>query len=30
MGKTLGRPGHKWKNNIKIILKGTEWGLWTG
>ena len=29
--KSLGRPRHRWKDNIKMDLKGMGWGgAWTG
>ena len=31
LGKTpLGRPRHRWENNIKIDLQEVGWGAWTG
>jgi hypothetical protein len=28
--RPLGRPRHKWENNVKIDLQGVEWGEWIG
>ena len=28
--RPLGRPRHKWEDNIKIDLQEVEWGAWTG
>jgi hypothetical protein len=28
--RTLGRPTHKWEDNIKIILKKWDWKAWNG
>jgi hypothetical protein len=28
--RPLGRPRHKWKDNIKMDLQGLECGAWTG
>jgi len=25
--KPLGRPRHKWENNIKVYLQEVEWGV---
>jgi hypothetical protein len=27
--KPLGRPRHRWKDNIKMDLKEVQWGAWT-
>ena len=27
--KSLGRPRHRWKDNIKMDLKEVQWGAWT-
>jgi len=26
---SLGRPRHRWKDNIKMDLKEVQWGAWT-
>jgi hypothetical protein len=26
---TLGRPGCRWENNIKMVLREIGWGIWT-
>jgi hypothetical protein len=26
----LGKPRHRWKDNIKMDLRGVGWGEWTG
>jgi len=28
--KPLGKPRHRWENNIKMDLQKVEWGTWTG
>jgi hypothetical protein len=28
--RPLGRPRHRWEDNIKINLRETEWVLWSG
>jgi hypothetical protein len=28
--RPLGRPRHRWKDNIKMDLQDVEWGAWTG
>ena len=28
--KPLGRPRHKWEDNIKMNLEIVGWGAWTG
>ena len=35
VGKTegkrlLGRPRHRWEDNIKMVLQEVRWGPWTG
>jgi hypothetical protein len=27
--KPLGRPMHRWEDNIKLDLDGVGWGAWT-
>jgi hypothetical protein len=29
-GRPLGRPRHRWEDNIKMDLRGVGWGAWTG
>ena len=28
--RSLGRPRHRWEDNIKMGLQQLEWGAWTG
>ena len=28
--RPLGRPRHRWVNNIGMDLQGVGWGMWTG
>jgi len=28
--RPLGRPRHRWEDNIKMDLQEMEWGAWTG
>jgi len=28
--RPLGRPGHRWEENIKMGLQKVGWGEWTG
>ena len=28
--RSLGRPRHRWGDNIKMNLQEVEWGNWTG
>jgi hypothetical protein len=28
--RPLGRPRHRWENNIKMDLQEVGWGAWTG
>jgi len=28
--RSLGRPRHRWEDNIKMHLQDVEWGAWTG
>ena len=28
--RPLGRPRHRWEDNIKIVLQEVRWGTWTG
>jgi hypothetical protein len=28
--RPLGRPRHQWEDNIKMDLRETGWGRWTG
>jgi hypothetical protein len=28
--RPLGRPRHRWEDNIKMDLKEVGWGAWTG
>jgi len=28
--RSLGRPRHRWDDNIKMGLQQVEWGAWTG
>jgi hypothetical protein len=28
--RPLGRPGHRWADNIKMDLQEVGWGVWTG
>jgi hypothetical protein len=28
--RPLGRPRHRWKDNIKMDLQEVGWGAWTG
>jgi len=28
--RQLGRPRHRWEDNIKIYLQDLGWGKWTG
>jgi hypothetical protein len=28
--RPLGRPRHRWKDNIKMNLQEVRWGAWTG
>jgi hypothetical protein len=28
--RQLGRPRHRWKNNIKVDFQEIGWGTWTG
>ena len=28
--RPLGRPRHRWEDNIKMVLQEVVWGAWTG
>jgi hypothetical protein len=28
--RPLGRPRHRWEDNIKMVLQEVGWGAWTG
>ena len=28
--RSLGRPSHRWKDNIQMDLQELTWGAWTG
>ena len=28
--RQLGRPRHRWEDNIKMVLQVAVWGTWTG
>jgi hypothetical protein len=28
--RRLGRPWHRWEDNIKMVLQAVGWGTWTG
>ena len=29
-GRPLGRPRHRWEDNIKVDLREVGWGAWAG
>jgi hypothetical protein len=28
--RPLGRTGHRWEDNIKMVIEEVGWGTWTG